>query len=231
MIEAADAQLKDWVTSVLGPTTTTLTAPGGVREGQGIGVYLLALDHAPPGSPANGAHRPPLQLQLNYLVTAWAEEPEVAHRMLGELAFGAMESTDFELALTPLTDAAWAALGAPPQPSFVLQVPLRRPRKDPDVPVVRQPLVVNTGPTTTLFGRVVVGDDTPIAGARVELPALHLSARTDSAGRFRFAGVPGESVAKHLRVLARGREFSVSVDRPTSEEEPVTIRLEWKGDG
>jgi hypothetical protein len=67
-----------------------------------------------------------------------------------------------------------------------------------------------------LHGRVVSAEGAPIAGATVTLAGIRYSVRTDSLGRFRFAGTPGSTLSLSLQasgfrddtafvVLARGR--------------------------
>lgn len=209
--------------TVLGAAEVSLAPPSASRSGRGIGLYLLELGQTPPD---RTARRPPLQLCLRYLVTTWADEPEEAHRLLGELVFAAVESEEFETDLDPLPAAAWAALGAPPQPSFVLRVPLRLERPQPPSKLVRRPLVIHAVARSSIHGLVVGPGDVPVAGARVELPALRLSERTDTKGRFCFPTVPAEPGAKALRVKAKGRELSVTAELPTPDGEPLVIHFD-----
>ncbi|MCU0518329.1 MAG: DUF4255 domain-containing protein, partial [Oscillatoria sp. Prado101] len=83
--------------------------------------------------PLRGSQRTPLQAAARYLVTTWAGTPEDAHRLLGDLLFAAMDSAAFQAELNPLPAAAWTAFGLPPQPSFVLRVPLQIARPQPPV--------------------------------------------------------------------------------------------------
>ncbi len=223
MIEKVDEHLRDWVEAILGPVSVSLAPPADKQNGPGVNLYLFELIDTPP---ARGTKRPPLQLSLDYLVTTWAEEPQEAHRLLGELVFAAMESTDFDVELEPLPATTWAAFGVPPQPSFVLRVPLRRERPEPDISLVRRPLVVRAAPTTSLHGMVVGPEDMPIAGAIVELPSLQRSKRTDTSGRFHFSPIPAQPRKKVLCIRAKGKELTVTVEQPTSESEPVVISFD-----
>lgn len=222
MIETVDERLKDWVENVLDAVTVTLDPPGPPQAGRGVNLYLLELVESPPPS---GTKRPPLQLSLRYLITTWADEPEEAHRLLGELVFAAMEVSEYEVELAPVLAATWMALGAIVQPSFMLRVPLRRERPEPEVDLVREPLVVQNVPISELRGTVLGPGDVPLMGALVELPLLQLRTRADSKGRFHFAAVPREFDTWRLRVKAKGREFQVTVRRG-SEGEPLVIRVD-----
>jgi Carboxypeptidase regulatory-like domain len=219
VIEQIDRRLAEWVTAVLGGQAVELSPPGEGGDGSAVSLYLMDLRNAPP---ARGGNRPPLQVVLRYLVTARAQDPAEGHRLLGELVFAAMEAPEMEVELEPLPVALWRAFGVPPQPAFVLRMPLRRERPEPVVPRVRQPLVLRTEPAISLQGTVVGPGDLPIAGARVELPAVARSTRTDHRGRFAFAGVPA-SGTRTVRVSAKGREISVTAG---TGDGPLLIRLQ-----
>src|SRR5689334_7300174 len=153
MIEQIDAHLSEWVQSVVDKVDISLAAPKPNQTGRGIGLYLLELNNKP--VPRSNT-RPPLQIELHYLVTAWANDPEDAHALLGQLVFAAMASTEFEVDLTPLPAATWAAFGVIPQPSFILVMPLRQERPEPDTKLVLKPLVIQASPIISFAG-VVLG--------------------------------------------------------------------------
>jgi hypothetical protein len=225
-IDVASTELAEWVRGLLEDTDVSFSPPGHKEQSKGVSLYLLELADR---SPSRSIDRTPLQLQLRYLVTTWAEQPQEAQRLLGELVFAAMEREDFDIDLKPLPGATWAALGTPPQPSFMLCVPLRRLRPLNTAPLVRKPLVIQATPVTSLYGLVVgvLGTETaPLAQARVELPALHLHTSTDPDGRFSFASVPGQPVSNQLFVKARGREKTVTVDQATSRSNPFTVEID-----
>ncbi len=222
MIQHVDQRLKGWVETVVQSGNVSLAAPSDSLTGRGIGLYLMELADTPP---ARGTRRPPLQLALHYLVTAWAETPEEAHRLLGEVAFAAMENPEYEVKLDPLPVAAWTALGVAPRPSFVLRVPLQKERVEKPAPLVRVPLAVQTVDREPLHGIVVGPRDTPVMGARVELPAHGLSTRTNASGRFLFSAIPVEPRSKVVRVQARGHEISLNVDLAVGSRDPLMIRF------
>jgi hypothetical protein len=223
MIDQVDRRLKEWAESVVEGVSFSLAQPTDTPTERGVSFYLLELVQ---NAPARTTTPTPLQLSLRYLISTWAEAPEEAHRLLGELAFAAMENTEFAVELEPLTPTAWVALGVAPRPSFFLRVPLRKDRTQPPVKRVRAPLVVQVAPVISLYGVVLGPDDLPIMGAAVTIPALHTSTRTDSQGRFSFQTVPGGNGTGELHIRARGREMSVTVEEETSKETPMVIRFD-----
>jgi hypothetical protein len=223
MIDQVDGRLQDWIGTVLTGTTVSLAAPTGTETGRGIGLYLMELIRTPP---PRGDRRPPLQITLRYIVTAWAEQSEEAHRILGELVFAAMEHMEFEVERDPVPVALWTALGVAPRPSFVLRVPLQLQRPERIAPLVRVAPVVRKSSMASLHGRVYGPGDVPVMGARVELPALQLSTSTDFEGRFHFAAIPTEPPVKRLIVKAKGQELSVATELAVADGEPLSIRLQ-----
>lgn len=223
MIEQVDRRLREWIQRVLDVPVPSLSPPSDARTGRGVSLYLLELADRPP--PRGGGRRPSLQLSLRYLVTTWADDPEEAHRLLGELVFAAMEQAEFEVELDPVPAATWAAFGVKPQPSFVLCVPLRRERLEPPAKLVREPVVIRETLMTTLRGIVLGPDDAPLARAVVEIPSLQLSTRTDLKGQFTLSNVPAEPRTKSLRVRAKGRELDIAVEQPASEDQVVVIHF------
>ena len=185
MFDQVDRQVRNWVQTVLGKVQVSLDSPavGNLEAGadghteSGVSIYLLECASAPP---PRGTGRPPLQIMLRYLVTTWANEPEEAHRLLGELLFAALDTQDYDVELAPPTADLWAALGVKPQPAFMLGAKFKQERAEPPTRYVRQPLVVQATPIVSLHGVVVGPGEMPIAGARVEAVGLNLYERTDA---------------------------------------------------
>ncbi len=224
MIDSIDSQLQSWVRSLAADATVTFAPPSPDSEAAAPRVHLYLLHVVPALTRTNlPASSATSELHLRYLVTVAAAEMTVAHHLLGELAFAALESSDFDVELEPLPPSVWRAFGIPPQPSLVLRVPLRRQRPQPEVPLVRQPLAVETASITSLTGRIVGPDDQPLSGATVEIPGLRLRQTTDPNGRFHFPTVP-KAEQQNLRIRARGREMSVAVE-PSTAGQPVIIRF------
>lgn len=223
MIDEVDRRLKEWVGTALQGIEVSFGPPNREKAGRRIDLYLVELKDKPP---LRSAKRPPLQLSLRYLVTAWADDPEEAHRLLGQLVFAAMENPEFEIDLCPAPATVWRSFGVPPQPSFVLAVSVQKERPQPKVALIRQPLIVNASLVTSFHGVVLGPGDIPLAGARVEIRGLHLATQTDYRGRFRFSTVPSEPSEKLLEIKAKGRELSVTAEENHPEDgDPLVIRF------
>ena len=219
MIDDVDRALTTWVQDVLPGATVTLDCPDPGTTAD-VGLHLFDVSDLPP---ARGVDHPPLQVLLGYLVTTWGADTEAAHKRLGELLFAALQSADYEVRF-PADTGFWSAANVPPRPSFVLTVPLRRQVGPPAAPPVLAPLRLQSVGSQTLEGVVVGPGDVTVADAFVEIPALALSTRADTRGRFQFAAVPGGPTALQLRVSAKAQEFPFTVD--SSAPQPVTLRLD-----
>jgi len=226
VIDRVDERLEAWASAALEKEKVAVTfAPlsGAAPGKRGLGFHLLEVLPTPtPRTPK----RPPLQLTLRYLVTADADTPREAHRLLGTLAFAALENPEFEVEVEPLAPAAWTAIGAAMRPAIVLRIPLRKDRPEPPVHRVRMPLVLRNAPMRPWAGLVVGPGDLPIVGARVESPDLGQAVETDLRGRFRFPGVPVGMPMKRLRVSAKGLVLDVNLERPAAKDAPVLIRMD-----
>ncbi|HXJ93697.1 MAG TPA: Pvc16 family protein [Terriglobia bacterium] len=228
MIDEVDRRLTEWANGVLEGVDVHLDAPKRTEQGRGIGLYLMELAPLPPPSTNR---LPPLQVALRYLVTSWSDDPEEAHRLLGELVFAAMRNSEFQVELGPVPADVWAAFGVPPRPSFVLRVPLQQRRPEPKAKLVRTAPMLKTSVVSSLHGVVYGPNDTPLAGAEVQIPALRLTTHTDHQGRFYFATVPGGEQVKTLRVKAKDRELSVTTQEAFPHaSEPLLIRFDTMED-
>lgn len=222
MADPVDRQISDWATSVHPGLTYSLAAPAAQNAGRGVSLYLMDVLHTPTHVTAKPS---PLQLTLRYLVTAWAESPEEAHRLLTDLAFSALANGEFQVEMEPVQAATWTAFGVPPAPSFVVRVPLRQARQDAARKLVRQRLQISTTSLVQFHGLVLGPDDTPIPETRVDIPAMALSASADYRGRFLFPAVPTAG-AKTLRVRARGRELTIRCEGSfPDEDDPFVIHF------
>lgn len=208
MIEQVDLQLRGWVQGVVGEHAVSFAPPTAQPAEDGaptVGLYLMGLAERPP---QRERIPPPLQVDLLYLVTTSAADPQEAHHLLGELLFAALEDPGMEVRLAE--EGLWGTFRIPPRPAFLLQRPVFKPRAVVPVRRVTRPLELEATPVAGLEGRVEGPGGIPLANARVELVALGRSTRTDAAGRFRFAGLPTGPVPRELRVSARGHEISVT---------------------
>jgi hypothetical protein len=222
MIEQIDQRLKEWVSQVVDVPIVSLSSPEQQTGERGVSCYLLDLLEKPP---LRTAHlRPPLQFSLRYLITTWAADPLDAHSLLGELAFAAMQHPEFELDLSPPATEMWLAFGLTPRPSFFLRALASKHLPEPDVKLVRKPLVLQASPTTSLQGTLQSPDQVPLRGALVELPDLQLRTRTDQKGHFHFPMIPTEPHRRQIRVMVKGEEKEVTIDLSKLASEPLVIQ-------
>ena len=209
-------RLSDWTGTVLLDVEIIAAAPA--RElpaGRWIGLYPMALE-ATAGT--RGAKGPPLQFGVRCLVTAAQDDDLFA------LAFHALDTPELGVDLEPLAAEGWLAFGAVPRPSFVLSLPMRKTRLRPVALPVRVPLVITPTPLVVLMGAVLGPGDIGVAGAKVELGGLGLSAMTDPHGRFRFGGVPGDR-ALLVRVSARGSQQAFEPGTAAGLRGPLQLRM------
>ena len=225
MFEEADQYLKEWLATILPGTRVELTAPQEVSTGEGVSLYLMDLEAKPF---THESLKPAWQVGLNYLVTTWAEQPEVAHRLLGELVFAALEKPEFEVELNSLPVESWTCYRLIPRPYFVLKFPVRKPRQLPAPKYVTQPLSVKNTGVTKLYGLAIGPGDVPISGAQVIIPALRQVQYTDMNGRFSFPLFPGPLNFRTVRIKVKNQVQEVTPDphQPTSEKTPLVIRFD-----
>jgi hypothetical protein len=141
------------------------------------------------------------------------------------LVFAALKHPELEVELDPLPVHTWSAFGIPPQPSFILRVPLPREWPREEVPLVSQDAIPEAVPMTVLYGLVLGPRKIPLARARVELPNLYRSTYTDAKGRFSLLGVPAAPKSKTLLIRARGQEQVTTVAATGTLEQPIVIDL------
>ena len=220
-MDEVDQRVEDWIGTVLQNVKVTFSAPTTGNSGSGISCYLLEFGESPPG---RGTKRPPLRFTSRYLITAWADEPREAHKLIGALVFAALENADFEVDLKPPSMEVWRAFGVHPLPSFVTEFLCVKARPESVAKPVHA-VEVNTSPVTSLQGVVVGPGDLRIAGARVEIPALRLATSTDSRGQFEFSLVPS-ALPNTLRVRAKGKTHSVVADAVNSDGGPLVIQFD-----
>ena len=223
--EQSDQQLVQWVAANLRDVAISLSPPSDAPQGQGISLYLFKLS---PANPTQTSRPLPLDVILNYLVSTWAEQPETAHRWLGQLVFAAMGSSEFELDFTPLSTAEWSAFGVRPRPAFILRMPCRQERPQPPGKLVRKPLVVEAALMHTLDGVIVTPQGVPLLDATVELPAFHVSSHTDARGHFhlRMATLSNHPDANRLIVRAKGREQHYTFETPLKSDDPLIVQFD-----
>jgi hypothetical protein len=224
VIDQVDQLLKEWVAEVIPEVEIQFGPPRGSKDSKGsVDLYLVELL---PLAPASDSRRLSPQILLGYLITTWADTPEGAHRMLGNLVFAAMEDSRFEVELVPLTAQTWNAFNVEPQPSFMLRHPLRLERAERDVSLIRKPIDVRKVSLAGLDGIVIGHENIPIANVRVELRDHQMATRTDSKGRFRFGSVPTQPLVKQFCIEGRGRKMIVEVEHGADEKKPLIIHFD-----
>lgn len=223
MIDQTDQQLADWATNNLPGISVLFGLPA--EEAKGSVVSFTLLQVVPEATARSVRDPAPFKLKLGYLVTTAASEFKEAHRLLGALAFAAMEVPDWTVSALEGGPDWWQALGRAPRPAFLLWASALRERSVRRAPLVKQGLVLRHSPFRVLQGQVVGPNDLPIMGATVELPALQQATRTDHDGRFQFPAVPCEPPISALRVNARGRAKLITLERLPEADEPLRIQL------
>lgn len=223
MIDDVDQFLARWSETVIPGTPVSLIPPGRIEDRPCVGIYLIDLLHAPARHDSRAV---PLQLTLRYLVTAWHEDPQAAHGLLGRLLSAASESDEFDIELQPLSPEAWKAFGVPPQPAFLLRVPLRIQRPEPRAHPVHERVEIIHRSLGSLTGFLLGPDDVPIPNARIELMGCDAKARSDNKGRFRFDAIPATPQTRRLRIFAKGRTLMARTNLQQDESKPVIIRLD-----
>lgn len=224
MIDAIDRELLEWLNATAPKTSVSLAAPAADASDKPlVSCYLLALATAPPTRGLASGGPAPQQFALRYLISVSAATPEDAHRVLGPLVFAAMDRPGCEVELDMLPADLWLALGVAPRPAFMLRVPLRLARPKPTAGIVLHPIVINHSALRSLSGRLVGPGDVPLAGARLELPALHLSTCSDHRGHFTFPPIPADPLPKELMITARGRVLRVAPQQHLGDDHTLTI--------
>jgi hypothetical protein len=187
-----------------------------------VSLHLVQIDGHPP---PRGPRRPPLQVDLHFLVSATSSRPESQLRMVGELLFAALARDDLEVELGPVTPGLWQSLGTAPRAAFILRLPFQRQVPERRAPRVRGPLVMELVAGEPLWGQVLGPGDLPLAGASVEVPALRLFTSADADGRFRFASVPPRPPP---RVVVRAKGDVHTFVGPDVPGTPLTIRFPFE---
>lgn len=226
MIDAVDQSVLEWIRQVAPEVSVTLDPPFPEEKSSRISVYLAEVSPAHSTSAA-GNKRQPLQTSLRYVISTCGGTQEDQHRLFGPILFEAMEQEEFKVVLTGEPPGFWSAMGVPPRPSFSLTAPCIVERPMPPMKYVKK-VVLKTSPMRSLQGVVLGPGDIPLAGARVEWPTLDRRTRTDSRGKFQFAGLPGELAGKSLRVRAKGREMSLTAGTEALSGEPWRIQFDLK---
>ncbi|MDB5343447.1 MAG: hypothetical protein JWP89_1824 [Schlesneria sp.] len=216
-----DRELAEWISRVFPALKVSFDLPTEAANGDGISLYLLGIEQAV----AKQGRNPATQLSLRYLITAWDHEPQNAHRVLGELAFSAMEQQRLELEWMPLSTDLWTALQLRPRPAIVVRTQLARTRALSESPPVRTGLTTRETKLAPLTGVILGPNAIPIANASIEVATLKLNTRSDFDGRFRFPALPAD-LRPIFNVEFKGRKVTVTADRTVGSGKPLVIHLD-----
>lgn len=136
MFAATDQLVADWVLACLPGRPACFRLPDKKTPAGGTPCLWL-FELAPCARPEPATRRASLQVLLRYACWIAGLDPDENHRMLGDWCFAAMAHPDWQVQLPGPGPAFWQALGLPPQPAFILEVPVRHPRQPPDTPLVQ----------------------------------------------------------------------------------------------
>jgi len=222
-IEAATARLLDWLSRAAGTPARVgppSADPANRSEQDGDGVSLWPLELRPARQIRSTGHREPYRFTVRYLVAASGDG---ALRSLDRVLAAAVGAGEPEVLLEAGDAALWLALGVPPRPALLVDVPAQVAYAEPTAPPVLHPLRIEHIARRTLAGTVVGPGDVPLAAMRIHVEGTTLTTNTDAQGRFSVAGVPDTGEVR-LRLVGRGRTFLTAVD-PASEED-LTIHCD-----
>jgi hypothetical protein len=198
-VAAATARLVAWLESVAG--VPVRTGPPGSEGETVLSAYALALLPAQELRTSGGSQ--PLRFQVRFLVSAQGPV-DGATRTLDRVLVASVDAADLPIQLKPLAAELWTALGAPPRPAFLVDLPAKVERRGPMVPRVRMPLQVRDVALRGVDGQVIGAGDVPLSGVRVELASTGAATYTNARGGFTFSAVPADEPVR-LLLTAKGR--------------------------
>jgi hypothetical protein len=206
-----------WLARVVPGVEVAPSAPADALGSPAVVCHLLELARGDSRSRSLSAK----SLELRYLVSVRAPDALAAHRLLGDMVKAALASAEFRIEFLTAGAPLWQALGLAPRPSFLLLVPVEIEAAGKIAPQVTEPVEIRIAPLAGLRGRVIGNGQRGIAHARVSLPDLDRSTRTDSDGWFSFAGL-APAAARRVLVEKGGRRRFAEVEGGSG---PVTIEL------
>lgn len=227
-IEGATARLTDWLGTVVdAPIRTETIHTGTIHTGTGEpaepALCAQPIELVAETEVRRVGPRPPLRFRVRHLVTAAGPAPAAA-RLLDRVLVAAVDAGDPEVRIAPVAPDLWRALGVPPRPALLFDVPAQVNRAVPEPTLVRRPLRIDELPVRPLRGTVLGPDDVPLAGLRVEVAATGAYATTNGRGEFGFGSVPAQDRTT-LRLIGKGRRIVTEVDSG-AEDVPLIIRFE-----
>jgi hypothetical protein len=222
MFDEIGRQLNQWARASLGNENTaiTLSVPESSATQPTVNLYLFSLEGT---SPIRTNKPAPLTVYLRYLVTAIADDPLVAHGLLGRLFFAAMLHKGYEVTYPADDMMLWNTLGVVPRPAFILKVLATMERSIDQALPVTEFLEQIPADMVNFSGQVRGPNGVGIANAQVRLPVLGLTAHTDPRGNFVFTPIPKQKYV--LKIFARQQTFEHPIDLSAAIEFPVPIDL------
>ncbi|SPH24304.1 hypothetical protein DEA8626_03354 [Defluviimonas aquaemixtae] len=222
MIDAATERLEGWLRQV-GVEADIVIGPPVAEAGKAT-IFLHLMDLLPT-HPRSHAATARAALTARYLVTTAAPDSAAGHRALGQVTEAALADAGIDAEFAAIDVAVWRAFGVAPRAGLFLNVPI-----EPQLPAragvpVTQPTEIELAPFGRLAGQVIGPGPAGLARAKVTLPELRRSTRTDDRGLFAFEGIavrPGRST---LLIEARGRSQTLQIDL---SESPVKVEFSPK---
>ncbi|MDZ5442158.1 carboxypeptidase-like regulatory domain-containing protein [Micromonospora sp. 4G57] len=208
-IETAVADLAAWLTGAAGDAVPV----GPPRDDADGGLTVWPLELRPARQTRGSGAREPYRFVVRLLVCATG--PAALPRLDRVLA-AAAAAGEPEVTLTAGDPALWRAFGVAPRPALLVDVPAQIARPVPPAPPVLRPLRLRQLEMRTLDGRVVGPEQQPLAAMRVEVVGTPYTTHTDTAGRFRLAGLPHDPDEPdrpvRVRLVGRGRTHTAELD-------------------
>jgi hypothetical protein len=212
------AALTSWLSATAGADTPVVaTLPTGT-EAVRVCVWPLVL--LPEREGRGGTGTAPMRLRARFLVLvdgpAEAALSTVDTLLLATVTPGAHQPVPE--AVDPLV---WQALGVPPRPALLFDVPLRLDRPARVAPRVTETLRVSGAPVRSLHGRVVGPNGVGLPG--IQVATGDAVTRTDSRGGFVLGGVAGDT-ATVLQLAGKGLRLRAEV--PAGSTDAVVVHCD-----
>lgn len=199
-------QLRSWVSERTGAPPTERLADEAETQ---VLVYPVGLQPAPgTGPPARVVNT--AEVRLRVLICAVGEDVGRRSCLSADLALHVLASGHWQVTDRGPDPLLWQALGLPPRPGLLLDIPVRRVLDRPGAPPVREPLHVGSAALLRLSGRVVAPDGTPVSAAVVTV--LPAGPRVNADHRGHFGVTAGVVPGLRARLDVRGRTCDVPLD-------------------
>lgn len=225
MIDKLDRQLKAWISETIKQDTDISFAPPSLSSDKTIvSAYLYKLDNSLANSTARNI---PFQITLCYLITVQSNNPIESHKLLGELLLAANERSDINIDLSGFNADFWQSLNMPPQPHFVMKIPLTLTEQSNETPaIIKEPTIVDLGFIKNIKGLLLGPDKQPISGAKITSTSTNATVLTNNNGIFSITTGAKELKTFNCLIHTKGQQFSLSVPIKAEQNSPITIHLD-----